>query len=171
MTEHNTLEPGRVVVYAEWTGSEYIEHQAYVRAIVGVNSGNDHVEINLSYSDGAGAATPANNVKNIEQITTDETYWRWMHQPEIADSLPPTITRPLRGQIVWIVVYDAVVNDDYKVLAFVRAIPGPPTNQTPDLHLSYYDPVLDDTVNNQNVAPWDGSTGSDHWFDAVLIEV
>lgn len=161
MTSH-TLEKGRIIVYGEWTGSEYVEHQALVRAIVG--TGEFHTAINLTYSNGANAS-PVNNVLNIEEITTNVDYWRWLTQPNINNSIPRTITRPVQGQVVWLAVYDSGANDTANFLAFVRAIPGNPSDPEPKLNLSYYDPVTDDSKNANVVVPFDGSSGDDYWFD------
>lgn len=168
MSGHNTLVPGRVIIFAEWTGSEYVEHPAYVRAIVGDNTNTDHVEVNLSYNSGVGAATPANNVKNIEQLTTDEDYWRWMHQPDLQHSQPFGNTRPLQGEIIWIGVYDPAEGEYYHYLAFVRAIPGPPQDQEPPVNCSYYDSAIDDTVNANVVKPFtEAATDENYWADVL----
>lgn len=163
MTDHNTLEKGRVVVYGRWTGTEYVEHQAFVRAIVGADE--FHTAINLTYSNGSGAALPVNNVLNIEQLTGNDDYWRWLTQPDVNDSIPRTITRPVQGQVEWIAIFDATTQETTNYLCFVRAIPGAPTNPTPRLNTTYFDPVTDDAVNANNVDPYDGTSGDDYWFD------
>lgn len=165
MSAHDTLAPGRVIIFGDWTGSEYIEYQAYVRALVGNPELHQHIEVNLTYSSGGGAATPANAVLNIEQLTGDTDYWRWLHQPNINDSIPRTITRPLKGQIVWAGIYDAPSDDTFNVLAFVRSIPGPPSEPEPNLNISFYDPRIEDSEIANNVAPFDGTSGANYWHD------
>lgn len=167
MPHHNTFTaaPGKIVIYGEWLGTEYVERQAYIKSIVATPAGEDEPTINLRYSNGQGPALNANSVVNIELITGNDDYWRAQFDPVVQDSLPATITRPLQGDIVWLTVWDSTANDDYKALAFVRAIPGAPGNQTPDLQLSYWDVIVEDDVNINNVAPFDGFSGDDHWFD------
>jgi len=162
MPSHELVK-GRIIIYGEWTGSEYVEHQAYVRAIVGMNH-PFHTEVNLTYSNG-NQATPINNILNIEQITGNEDYWRNQDQPNINDSIPRTVTRPTQGDIVWLTIWDDNIQDDMSVLAFVRSIPGPPQEPEPNLNLSFYDPVADDAGVLNNVAPWAGTGGSTLWFD------
>lgn len=162
----HTIEPGRVVVFGEWSGSEYVEHQAYIR-VVGAGS-EFHPDVNLTYSDGVGAAQPANNVKSIETAGAGEDYWRYLTQPNVSDSRPfATQYRPAQGEIVWLAIYDATEGEHFFFLGFVRAIPGAPTDQTPRINCSYYDtrPSVADTVNANNVDPVEeaGAT-DDYWF-------
>jgi len=158
--------PGKIVIFGEWTGSEYVEYQAYIRTVVSTPAGEDEPRINLTYSDGVGAADQANNVDNIEIISGNVDYWRAQDEPVLADSLPPTITRPNAGDIVWMIVYDSVSNDDFPAVAAIRSIPGAPTDPEPSLNVSYYDPITDDdAVSNQVEAEPNKVTGEDHWFD------
>lgn len=172
MPHHNTFtaKPGNIVIYGEWTGSEYVEHQAYIRAIVGNPGGEDEPTINLTYSDGQGGADPVNNVLNIEHLTGDVDYWRAQFDPYLAASLPYSNTRPAQGEVVWLAVWDTEEEAHGFELAFVRAIPGPPSDQEPRLNLSYYDPAVPGNVNKNNVASeadLSDVTGEDFWFDLI----
>lgn len=172
MSEHNTFtaEPGKIVIYGEWTGSEYQEYQGYIRAVISVPGGEDEPTINLTYSDGVGAASQANVVENIEIITGNDDYWRAQFDPVRSDSLPEQITRPVQGDVVWLAIYDTSISEYRFHLGFVRAIPGAPTDQTPNLNVSYYDDIAEADVNANQVVPEPDNTGTDdYWWDLPFV--
>ena len=161
MTGH-TIQPGRICIFGDWTGSEYVEHQAYIR-VVGAGS-EFHPDVNLSYNDGTGPATQANNVANIETAGANEDYWRYLTQPTVP-AVKQTNYRPAAGDIVWLAHYDAGIEEHDFYLAFVRALQGAPTDQTPVANLSYYNTRDSSDQNANGVDPVEeaGAT-DDYWF-------
>lgn len=164
-----TPQPGKIVIFGEWTGSEYVEHQGYIRTIQSTPGGPNEPTINLSYSNGVNLAQ-ANNVRNIEiaDIGANEDYWRAQFDPQAQDSRPfATQYRPAQGEVVWVAIYDATEAEHFWFLGFVRALVGAPTDDTPILNLSYYDSRagIEADVNANNVDPVEEAGATDnHWF-------
>lgn len=177
MSEHNIFNPnpGAIVIYGEWNGSAYVEFQALIRVVISTPAGQNEPTINLSYSDGVGAADIANNVRNIEvsDLGANEDYWRAQFEIRAGDSRPfATNYRPSQGKIVWIAFYDTAIEEHRFFLAFVRAIPGNPNDQTPNVNLTYFDsrPGVEDSVNANNVLPVEEAGATDsYWFKAVNV--
>lgn len=159
---------GQIVIYGEWTGSAYVEYEAYVRVVA--TPGSETSDVSLSYSDGSGAASQANNIANIETISSNVDYWRAETQPLLGASQPlATGERPLQGQIVWLLIYDSTEAEYFNFLGFVRAIQGPPTDLEPSINTSYFDTrsSVDASVNANNVDSVEDVTGTDDYWALV----
>lgn len=168
MSEHNTFTaaPGKIVIYGEWVVAAYVEYQAYIRSVVSTPAGEDEPIINLTYNDGIGAANQANGISNIELISPQDDYWRAQFDPNISASRPETITRPNAGGVVWLGIYDSSIAEHRFRLGTVRSIPGNPSNPEPNLNVSYYDEILENDVNANQVVPFPAAGATDdYWFD------
>lgn len=161
-------EKGQVCIVGIGNGSGYDEHQGYIRAITATPAGPDQPTINATYSTGTGAATQINSLENEEvaDLGLNDDYWRQQLPTAVSDSRPFTNTRPVQGQIVWVAIYDATEEEHYFFLAFVRAIPGAPSEPEPNLNVSYLD-LRDDSDNNANqIEPFSTAAPTDdYWFD------
>lgn len=167
-----TPQPGKIVIFGEWTGSEYVEHQGYIRTIQSTPGGPNEPTINLSYSNGTNLAQ-ANNVENIEIAAANSDYWRAQFDPQVDDSRPfATQYRPAAGAVVWVGIYDSGEQEHFWFLGFVRALVGNPSDQTPVINLSYYDSRagIEADVNANVVDPFEeaGAT-DDHWFKVAEV--
>lgn len=162
------IRSGAPIIIGVGNGSGYDEFQGYIRAIQSTPQGPDEPTVNATYNDGVGGANQANNLRNIEvaDLGANEDYWRAQSPVNISDSRPFTNTRPSQGDIVWVAIYNAVEQEHFFYLGFVRAVIGPPIDQTPVLNVSYYN--TDDEVDNNlnNLIPFVELAGSvSYWAD------
>lgn len=171
MSEHDTFvaERGAAIIFCEWTGSAYVEHQAMIRAITSTPAGPNEPTVNLTYSDGVGA-TLAANVPNIETKSGDVDCWRAIYRKDVNWALQSqSNTRPMQGQLVWIGIWDPTDEDHAWFLGFVLAVLGAPTLPKPNINATYVNAAGDSTNVEQVVAATTLSNpeGEDIWLDYV----